>query len=699
MNYSVFRFTLNMHSHRSQASVPVFKGDTGVRLIISLSDGGNPYLIEEGCIAVLSGTKPDLTKLYNQCLLENSIEQNGKTYYTKIVYDFTEQTTSCGGVTNCEIILYGADGNIVTAPKFVIVVDEREVGQGDLTLSETEQNALDLAMSAAAGEEARVSAEAERKTAEDERKLAEARREEAKGELSLKVAHHEKRITNLEQGLPTDLFESDSTIAYRKDVPSDACPYAEVLRIGGMTRRCENLIPYPYFMSSTKISGVTITILADGGISVSGTSTESVNFGLWHLIKGEFGAGTYTISGGTSDIVILARKFNSSGSNVNWIDSIGSAKSGTLTAGESVAGVNMYISSGKTVNATVYPMFNYGTTAKPYEPYFTGLRNAVVTNIKSFGANLIPYPYATGTTTQNGVTITVNSDGFIHFSGTCTSGFEYYIARNLPISSSACAVGTGKEYVTNGEICVSKQGNTLGNAASLAYYTWSGGVVVSYLHEGVTYSGGFYPMINYGTEPAPYKPYSAKPIDTFEIPEEIQSLPGYGLGVDIGLENETYSNEIVVNIETNKKEYREYCEKLIINGTDDGGRVPTSDAYKNCWCIDYRGKPRNRIMMGVTDKYKNITSLSGTDDGAYLRLTGDLLIRDARFTDTATARDILSKNPVTVVLAFQEPIVTDVSDKFPEDNFIKVEGGGYLTFENTNNLPSASTIMYQIKEA
>lgn len=133
MNYSIFRFTLNMHSHRSQASVSAFRGDTAIRLLVSLTDGGNSYFIEDGCTAILSGTKADGTKLCNRCVIENN---------TTIIYDFTEQTTSCVGVANCEITIYGKDGHIITAPKFVIVVDEREVSGTDL-LSATEQDALD----------------------------------------------------------------------------------------------------------------------------------------------------------------------------------------------------------------------------------------------------------------------------------------------------------------------------------------------------------------------------------------------------------------------------------------------------------------------------------------------------------------------------------------------------------------------------
>lgn len=140
MDYSVFRFTLNMHNHRSQASVSAFRGDTAIRLCITISDGGIAYKIEDGCVAILSGTKADGTKLWNRCAIENNT----------IIYGFTKATTSCVGVAKCEITLYGPDGNVVTAPKFVIVVDEREVSGDDVNVSESEQTAMDLVISAAA---------------------------------------------------------------------------------------------------------------------------------------------------------------------------------------------------------------------------------------------------------------------------------------------------------------------------------------------------------------------------------------------------------------------------------------------------------------------------------------------------------------------------------------------------------------------
>lgn len=399
--------------------------------------------------------------------------------------------------------------------------------------------------------------------------------DEQKNEIGSRdiINNHEKRITNLEKNIADERFDTDSDIAYIKNVPLAVCPYAQIDEVGGMTRRCENLIRYPYVSSSTTISGVTITILSDGGISVSGTSTESVNFGLWYPIKGEFATGTYTISGGTSDITILARKYNSSGSNVSWIDSMGSAKSGTLTAGEYVAGINMYISSGKTVNATVYPMFNYGTTAKPYELYFNGLRHTKVTEL---------------------------------------------VSRD-----------------TEGNI-----------------------------------------------------------IETFAIPETVQALEGYGLGVDA-----TYYNKIVLDIDNGVKEFRANCERFVVDGTI--GEYYASGGYKSCWVVYYKNLYGKKIMDGIADKYKKLSSsefLNGTADGAYLRITEQLIIRDARFTDKATAHAILSANPVEVILGFDETDIIDISAHFSDDNFIKVQEGGTLVFENENENHAPSAITYMLKE-
>ena len=56
------------------------------------------------------------------------------------------------------------------------------------------------------------------------------------------AAYLDKRITNIEKGLVPESFVTDSSVAYTKDVPADACPYAEITRIGGTTHKVGNIL-------------------------------------------------------------------------------------------------------------------------------------------------------------------------------------------------------------------------------------------------------------------------------------------------------------------------------------------------------------------------------------------------------------------------------------------------------------------------
>ncbi len=213
MNYSIFRFTLNMHNHRSQASVSAFRGDTAIRLYITITDGGTPYYINDGCSAILCGTKADGTKLFNRCVIENN---------AVIRYDFTEQTTSCIGVANCEITLYDEDGDVITAPKFVIVVDDREASYESIVESHSERDALDALMVSARGElervvaeNVRVEAEAERVEAETERAEAETARKEAEKD---RVVAENARVEAEAERVEAETERAEAVTAIVEDV-------------------------------------------------------------------------------------------------------------------------------------------------------------------------------------------------------------------------------------------------------------------------------------------------------------------------------------------------------------------------------------------------------------------------------------------------------------------------------------------------
>lgn len=181
MNYSKYRFNLDMQSYISQIALPVRQHDTGIVLRINLTDGGVPYVIEDGCRAVFCARKADGNPLMSDCVIEKN---------TTICYELTQQTTACSGVVDCEIRLYGADGNLITTPRFILVVDSRVVHDDDFPLSDSEQTILDniiLSETARqANEVEREKAEAKRESAEAERAKvfneAEAEREEAFGD-------------------------------------------------------------------------------------------------------------------------------------------------------------------------------------------------------------------------------------------------------------------------------------------------------------------------------------------------------------------------------------------------------------------------------------------------------------------------------------------------------------------------------------
>lgn len=167
MNYSSFKFALDLQEIQSQVSIPVTFGDTARKLHITLTDGGVPFALKEGCKAVLSGKKADGNSLYNDCMLD--------LINSAIIYEFTEQTASCEGVVRCELMIFSPEGKVMGSPRFVILVDKR-VNNDDSLVSESEKTALDTII--IRGEEI-AKAEADREEAEQGRVEAEARREAA----------------------------------------------------------------------------------------------------------------------------------------------------------------------------------------------------------------------------------------------------------------------------------------------------------------------------------------------------------------------------------------------------------------------------------------------------------------------------------------------------------------------------------------
>lgn len=152
MNYSTYRFTLDIHSLKSQVSIPVLYQDTWVKFFINLTDGGKPYKLEEDCAAVFYGKKADGTALVQPCDISED--------RARIIYTFTDQTASALGTVDCEIRLYSKSGLQLTSPAFIIVVESRVIEDEDIIESDSERSAIDILFET---EGERVEAEKKRK--------------------------------------------------------------------------------------------------------------------------------------------------------------------------------------------------------------------------------------------------------------------------------------------------------------------------------------------------------------------------------------------------------------------------------------------------------------------------------------------------------------------------------------------------------
>ena len=177
MIYSKHRFTLEVQSAHSQIALPVKVGDTGTKFYISLTDGGNPFIIPGGTLAMLTIHRPTGTFLQAFCPIRNN---------TTVIYDFMQNvnTAAVEGIHNCELTLYGGtSGSIISTSWFTMIVSARVVNDDSLSITDENRNAFDAMIAAEAsrqaGEESRVNAEAARVLAEEARVRAEAARESA----------------------------------------------------------------------------------------------------------------------------------------------------------------------------------------------------------------------------------------------------------------------------------------------------------------------------------------------------------------------------------------------------------------------------------------------------------------------------------------------------------------------------------------
>lgn len=145
----------------------------------------------------------------------------------------------------------------------------------------------------------------------------------------------------------------------------------------------KNLIPYPYSDTTRTVSGITSTANADGSISISGTTTETIgNSAIFYIDNSTsdemwLDEGTYIFSAPTDAyakhrVYFFIRVYHTNGTNTLY-DVKSSDVEVTITSDDVNirCGVSIPVtSSGTTIDTTVYPMFRLASVKdSTYAPY------------------------------------------------------------------------------------------------------------------------------------------------------------------------------------------------------------------------------------------------------------------------------------------------------------------------------------------
>ena len=289
------------------------------------------------------------------------------------------------------------------------------------------------------------------------------------------------------------------------------------LNVYGKTRKCANLIPYPYYANGTHtLNGVTWTVNADGSVTANGTATANSIFVISNY-KTPVSAGTYTLSGipvNGSATTFMIQTANRNGFAKNNTNASGDVF--TLATETSLL-IQLVVFNGYTANNLVFkPMLNEGTTALPYEPYFEGLKSAGDSgsiDISLKGVNLIPYPYNETTKTLNGITFTDNGDGTITANGTATEQAYFVLLRAVFPIGNYFLQGSPKDgltttvlYFTNNDYSLYKADTGSGVAINVTKQE-NITIAISISKDTTVNNLVFKPMLNEGTTALPYEPY------------------------------------------------------------------------------------------------------------------------------------------------------------------------------------------------
>ena len=191
----------------------------------------------------------------------------------------------------------------------------------------------------------------------------------------------EKRITNLEKGLPADRYVTDESVAYIKRIPTNACPFAAVEKVGGMTYRDGDTL-MPTKVTAIEIAGANLfdpATLIEGGATEDNGEYYFHSNTVYNYWQGKSVIPIEYLKPNTQYIIGLegyneneTSRADSFGFNVSYTDGSGNSEIFTSTQGWTYQ--QIITKSGKTVSSVRFTYKNggYNHLRKVFIAEYTG---------------------------------------------------------------------------------------------------------------------------------------------------------------------------------------------------------------------------------------------------------------------------------------------------------------------------------------
>lgn len=456
-----------------------------------------------------------------------------------------------------------------------------------------------------------------------------------------------------------------------KTIPENSALYARVAKIGGMTRKCANLLDVPETFEFVQSTGVDVYLPAgqyvvswgQGGAfgSVGYGSIRFYNNDVWSHITSIEGFRVVTLTQDETKVYFYSNGTSSADSNG--------------------------------VTATMKKlMLNEGATALPYEPYFEGFTSSIVTDVESVGSNLfndtewfashgfskqsdnswvciVQNEICWTNTTRRSGSISINVIGKTEdYGGTVMYLEAYYTDGSYPTVFRL--MNPSSDYVA--------YSIKTDPSKTVDYVLWTYGVSAPYYLKGVSISFA---------ETSEYTPYTKT---TLSIPAEIQSLEGYGVGL-----NETAYNYV----DFENKQFVKCIGKvdmgsLTYTHRESNGRHIFTTTLADLPLCKNTSVPINALCDKFTAVPTNVTWTNGDMGYQYgnSRVL-DFVAND--FTDVALFKSAMSG--VMLYYELETPEVIDISHLLTAD-LISVQSLGTISMVNERNYDLPNTVVFYKKE-